>query len=84
MATVAGDGALSAVVDAVFEMMHVFSQIEVFSSRDIRQSINHGHGMGLTAFAFYKARLPTADRQTINIFFRRYEYPKFIWTPVSQ
>jgi len=33
---VIGDGVLSAAVDAVFEMMHVFSQIEVFSSRDIR------------------------------------------------
>ena len=66
MAAVAGvyavirDGVLSAVVDAVFEMMRVFSQIEVFSSRDIRQSINHGHGVGLTAFAFYKARFPSS------------------------
>ena len=54
-----GDGVLSVVVDEAFEMMRVFSQIEVFSSRDIIQSINHGHGVGLTAFAFYKARFPS-------------------------
>ena len=42
------------------------------------QSINHGHGMGLTAFAFYKARFPSGWQTDHKYFFKRHEYPEFM------